>query len=26
VATILDHSFGVLEAGTGSGKTVMALR
>lgn len=25
VATILDHSFGVLEAGTGSGKTVMAL-
>jgi superfamily II DNA or RNA helicase len=25
VAAVLDHSFGVLEAGTGSGKTIMAL-
>jgi superfamily II DNA or RNA helicase len=25
VAKVVDHSFGVLEAGTGSGKTVMAL-
>lgn len=26
VADVLKHSFGVLEAGTGSGKTVMALK
>ncbi len=26
VAAVLNHSFGVLEAGTGSGKTVMALK
>lgn len=26
VAAVLKHSFGVLEAGTGSGKTVMALK
>ncbi|MDD2465202.1 MAG: DEAD/DEAH box helicase [Desulfobulbus sp.] len=25
VQAVLDHSFGVLEAGTGSGKTIMAL-
>ncbi len=26
VSAVLNHSFGVLEAGTGSGKTVMALK
>ncbi len=26
VADVIEHSFGVLEAGTGSGKTVMALK